>query len=153
MKKLVLLFFILFLGFNLSAQIQRNRGARQIPQTNREPTAADIAKRERMIEERKAEFIDKFLSTLEADDFQKEITKQYLYSYFDKKMEVLKVPYERSFEREEAVKKLNESHFLELKELISKPDMEKIQKLLDGEYEEEGKKKKKKKRKKRDKNK
>ncbi|MFP4846873.1 hypothetical protein [Winogradskyella sp. PE311] len=152
MKKLVLLFFVLFLGFNLSAQMRRNRGARQIPQTNQQPSDQEIAKRERMIEERKAEFIANFISTLEADDFQKEIIKQYLNSYFDKKLAVLKLPFERSFEREQAVKKLDDSHFLELAELISEADMLKIKGLIKGEFDEKEQKKKKKKRKRKNKN-
>ena len=151
MKKLVILFFILFLGLNLSAQMRRNRNMNRIPQTNQQPSDQDIAKRERMIEERKAEFIANFISTLEADDFQKEIIKQYLNSYFDKKIAVLKLPYERSLDREEAVKKLDDTHFLELEELISKPDMDKIKKLIKGEFDEKEVKKKKKKRKKRNK--
>lgn len=152
MKKLLILFFVLFLGLNLSAQMRRNRGASRIPQTNQQPSEQDIEKRERMIEERKAEYIANFLTTLEADDFQKEIIKQYLNSYFEKKIAVIKAPYERSLFRDEAIKNLDDTHFLELEELISKSDMEKIKELIKGEFDEkEVKKKKKKKRKKKNK--
>lgn len=153
MKKLVFILFVLLLSIDVSAQIRRNRPGSQIPQTNREPTDAEIAKRERMIEERKEAFIANFLTTLEADDFQKEITKQYLNSYFDKKLILLKAQYERSFQREEAIKKLDDSHFKELEELISKNDMEKVKELIKGNFDEkEVKKKRKKKKRKKDKN-
>ena len=81
------------------------------PVVNREPTEQEIAKHKQMIEKRKNEFIANFLTTLEADDFQKEIIKQNAYSYFDAKMALLKIRYEHSFSRDQALKKLDETHF------------------------------------------
>ncbi|WP_430468303.1 hypothetical protein [Winogradskyella ouciana] len=151
MKKIVLITFALFLGLNTFAQRRDRMGN---PVVNREPTEKDIENYKRKIEERKEEFIANFLTTLEADEFQKEIIKQYLNSYFDAKQEVLKVKYERNFDREEAVKKLDNSHFKELEELISKDDMAKIKEMIKGNFDEqEVKKEKKKKRKKRKKDK
>ena len=151
MKKVVLFTFSLLLGFNIYAQSRRDRMGN--PVVNREPTEEEIAKYEQKLEERKDEFIANFLTTLEADDFQKEIIKQYINSYFEAKKEVLKVKYERTFDREEAIKKLDESHFKDLEELISESDMSKIKDMIKGGFDEkEVKKKKKKKRKKKDKN-
>ncbi len=128
--------------------MRRDRtGAPVVP---REPSEQEIAKYERLVEERKNEYIANFITTLEADDFQKEIIKQYLNSYYDERKALLEVRYERVFDREQAIKKLNDSHFKELEELISKADMEKIKGLVNGEFDEkEVKKDKKKKRKKR----
>ncbi|WP_426430494.1 hypothetical protein ACPX19_13160 [Winogradskyella sp. HB-48] len=151
MKKIALLTFALLLGFNTYAQSRRDRMGN--PVISREPTEEEIAKYEQKLEERKDEYIANFLTTLEADDFQKEIIKQYINSYFEAKKEVLKVKYERTFDREEAIKKLNESHFKDLEELISESDMTKIKDMIKGDFDEkEAKKEKKKKRKKKDKN-
>jgi hypothetical protein len=152
MKKIVLVLFAFFIGFNVFGQRSRSMNNR-IPQTNREPSKQDIEKRDRMVKERKDEFIANFLTTLDADDFQKEIIKQYLNSFYDAKIAVLKTPYEHSFDREQAVKKLEDIHFADLKELISEADMAKIKKMITGRFNEkeavkEKKKKKKKKKKK-----
>lgn len=152
MEKLTLLALALLLGFSLHAQTRRDRMGNPI--VNREPTEEEIAKYEQKLEERKDEYIANFLTTLEADDFQKEIIKQYLNSYFEAKKEVLKVKYERIFDREQAIKKLDESHFKDLEELISENDMTKIKDMIKGDFDEsEVKKKKKKKKKKRKKKK
>ncbi|MDY2586713.1 hypothetical protein [Winogradskyella aquimaris] len=148
MKKLILIIFALVLGFSTNAQARRDRMGN--PVINREPTEEEIAKYEQKLEERKDEYISNFLTTLEADDFQKEIIKQYLNSYFDAKKELLKVKYERIFDREQAIKKLDDTHFKELTELISDEDMSKIKEMIKGNFDEkEVLKEKKKKRKKR----
>lgn len=153
MKQLVLILFTIILSFSVDAQMRRNMNNR-IPQTNSEPTEQEIAKRNRMIEERKNEFIDNFLTTLEGDEFQKEIVKQHLNSFYDEKLVILKTQFERIFERDEAIKKLEETHFSDLKDLISEDDMSKIKEMIKGKFDEkEVKKEKKKKRKKRKKNK
>lgn len=152
MKKIVLLAFALLLGLSSYSQSRRDRMGNPI--INREPTKEEIAKYEQKVEDRKDEYIANFLTTHEADDFQKEIIKQYLNSYYDAKSELLKTRYEHTLEREEAIKKLDESHFKDLEELISKNDMAKIKDLIKGEFDEkEVKKKKKKKRKNRKKDK
>lgn len=134
MKKTVLIVFALFIGLNVFSQTRRDRMGN--PQISRQPSEQDIEKRKRLIEERKEEYIANFLTTLEADDFQKEITKQTLNSFFDAKMDLLKTRYEHPIEREQAITKLETNHFKELKELISKNDMEKIQELIKGEFDE-----------------
>ena len=140
----------LSLSINVHSQMRRDRMGN--PQVPREPTEQEIAKREREIEERKQEYITNFLSTLEADEFQQVIIRQNLNSFYDKKLALLKTPFERNFERQKAIEQLEKTHFEELKSLISPDDMKKIQKMVKGEFNEKAvvkeKKKKKKKRKK-----
>lgn len=151
MKKIVLLAFALLLGFSTYGQSRRDRMGNPVVQ--REPTEKDIENYKRKVEERKEEFIANFLTTLEADDFQKEIIKQYLNSYFDEKQKLYKIKYERAFDRQEAVKNLDKTHFKDLEELISEDDMAKIKEMIQGDFDEKEVKKEKKKKKKRRKNK
>ncbi len=148
MKKVIIVFFALFIGLNVFGQRQRNRDRMGNPRVSREPSEQDIEKHKRKIEERKQEFITNFITTLEADDFQKEIIKQTINSFFDEKIAVLKIKFERHFDRQEAVKKLEKTHFKDLKELISESDMTKINEMIKGNFDEKEVKKEKKKRKK-----
>ncbi|BAO77191.1 hypothetical protein [Winogradskyella sp. PG-2] len=148
MKKIVLIIFALFIGLNVFGQGRRDRMGN--PVVNREPTDKEIADHKRKIEERKNEFIANFITTLEGDDFQKEIVKQYINSYFDEKVALSKIKFEHTLDRDKAIKKLDDSHFAELEELISEDDMTKIKDMIKGDFDEkEVKKEKKKKRKKR----
>lgn len=152
MKQLVLILFTIIISFNVDAQ--RRRDMNRIPQNNSEPTEQEIAKRKRMIEERKNEFIGNFLTTLEADEFQKEIIRQQLNTFYVEKIAILKTRFERSFDREQAINHLEETHFADLNELISVDDMAKIREMIKGNFDEnEVKKEKKKKKKKRKKDK
>ncbi|WP_458626889.1 hypothetical protein [Winogradskyella sp. PC D3.3] len=151
MKKTVIILFALFLGLNIHAQSRRGN-MNGIPQTNSEPTEQEIAKRQREIEERKDEYISNFLTTLEADEFQKHIIKQSINSFFDKKIALLKIRYDHYLERDTAIKNLEDTHFLDLKELISEEDMTKIKELIKGDFNEKEVVKKKKKKRKRNKN-
>ena len=128
----------------------------RIPQPTREPTEEEMAKRERQMEERKEEYIDNFITTLEADEFQKHIIKQNLLSFFEAKVAIFKTQFEHSLDREKAIEALEKTHFTDLKELISESDMSKINELIKGKFDEkevvkEKKKKKKKKNRKKDK--
>ena len=136
MKKLLLVTLLLLIGLQVFSQRRRRGNMNRIPQTNTEPTEQAIEKQKRLIEERMEEYITNFLTTLEADDFLKEITRQTLKSYFEAKTEILETKYERSFQRKEAVDKLNKIHFQELKELMSESDIKKIEKLTKGEFDE-----------------
>lgn len=146
MKKTLLILFALCIGFSTYGQIRRDRN--RIPQTNTEPSDAEIEKRKREVEERKKEFIANFLSTLQADEFQKEIAKQHINSFFEKKIAILKTPFDHSLERKEAIESLENTHFKELEELISESDMTKIKDMIKGGFDEDEVKKKKKKEKK-----
>ncbi|MCA0133472.1 hypothetical protein [Winogradskyella alexanderae] len=147
MKKLLFIVLTLVLSTNVYSQVRRDRMGN--PQVRREPTEQEIEKRQRMIEERKQEYITNFLTTLEADEFQKEIIRQNLNSFYDAKVALLKTPFEHSFDRENAIKQLEKSHFKELKSLISESDMLKIEDMISGEFDEKAVVKEKKKKKKR----
>merc|ERR1711916_33454 len=134
MKNILLAFSLILLSFNSYSQVRRNMN--NIPQTSREPTEKEIAKREREVEERTEEYILNFLSTLEADDFQKEIIKQKIYSFFDAKIAIFKTQYDHNLDRKEAIKKLEENHFKELEELISENDMKKVREMIKGDFDE-----------------
>ncbi|MCA0153214.1 hypothetical protein [Winogradskyella vincentii] len=151
MKKIVIALLLLFLGLNVYSQTRRDRMGN--PQVSSEPSEQDIEKRKRMIEERKLEYIDNFLSTLEADEFQKVIIKQHLLTYYDAKMAVLKTRFEHSLDRNNAIKALEDNHFKELETVISEGDMNKIQDMIKGDFDEKAVKKEKKKKKKKKKKK
>jgi hypothetical protein len=156
MKKVLIILFALFIGLNVYGQRRRNMNDR-IPQTQREPSEQEIEKRKRLMKERKDEYIANFLTTLDADDFQKEIIKQSVNSFYDAKMDILRKHFERNFDREQEIRKLEKVHFVELKALISEGDMTKITKLITGGFDEkevvkDKKKKKKRKKRKKDKN-
>ncbi len=151
MKKTLLILFTLFLVSNIHGQVRRNRMG--TPQVQSKPSEQDIEKRKRMIEERKQEYISNFLTTLEADEFQKEIIRQNLNTFYDAKLAILQTPFDRSFDRQNAIKKLESTHFEEIETLISKSDMDKIKEMITGDFDEKEVKKEKKKKKKRKKNK
>jgi hypothetical protein len=155
MKKIVLIIFALFLALNIFGQNQRQRNTNNIPQSNSEPTEQQIAKQKREMEERIDEYLTNFLSTLEADEFQKHIMKQNLNSFYDARIELSKTNFEHRLDRKAADKKLEEELFAELEELISESDMTKLKDMLKGVFDEKEalkeKKKKKKKKSKKDK--
>ncbi len=159
MKKIVLIIFALFLAFNVFGQNQnqRRRNTNSIPQNNSEPTDQQIAKQKREIEERIDEYLTNFLSTLEADEFQKHIIRQNLNSFYDARIKTSKANYGHSLDRKTADKKIEEELFTELEELISESDMIKLKDMIKGVFDEKEvlkeKKKKKKKKKKSEKDK
>ncbi|MDN3493046.1 hypothetical protein [Winogradskyella bathintestinalis] len=152
MKKTILILFAIILGLNIHAQ--RRRHMNDIPQTNREPSEKEIETRERKMNERKQEFIDNFITTLEADEFQKHIVKQHINSFFDERMIILKTRFDHSLDRKNAIENLENTHFKDIEELISEGDMSKIKEMIKGDFDEKEvvKKKKKKRRNKRNKN-
>lgn len=152
MKHIIILMLFVFSFNTIDAQIRRGglgMNRNRMPQTNNQPTEKDIEKHKRMMEERKEEYIANFLTTLEADEFQKEIIKQTLNGFFDEKVALYKEQYDRIFDRNQAVKKLEETYFLELEELISENDMAKIREMIKGDFDENEVKKKERKKKKR----
>ncbi|MDB9782353.1 hypothetical protein OAB88_04525 [Winogradskyella sp.] len=150
MKKIVFILFTLFVSINIYGQRRRNLNAP--PVTSRAPTENDIAKRQREIDERKDEYVANFLKTLEADDFQKEILKQYIDSFYQEKIVIFKGKYSHRDERKKALETLKGLHFVEVKALMSDADIVKLTDFIDGKFDDqvepEDKKKKKKRRKK-----
>ncbi len=117
------------------------------------PEEKQRLKYEAEIEERKQEYISDFIETLDADDFQKEIIKQQMESYFDevKKINLLQL---RQLDHEELVQKLDDTHFTDLKAMLTEEQISKIMDAVKGKWNHsEEKKKKKKKEKNRKKNK
>lgn len=152
MKTFVFIALTALLGFNSYAQINRNMNNR-IPQTNRQPTDQEIAKRDRMMKERRDEFIANFLSSLDGDAFQKEIVKQHLNTFYEAKLKLFQTPFDHKLEREKEIKKLEDTHFKDLEGMLSKSDMKKIKTMITGGFNEKEYLKKKKKKEKRKKNK
>lgn len=145
--------------FSISAYGQRQRplNSGRIQQPTTQPNEKQLEERKKKMEERRQEYIANFMKTLEADDFQKQIIQQTLDSYFEKRLALYKVQYKHSVERDDAIKQLDQTHFAELKELISENDMKRIEELIAGEFDDsevkkKEKKKKRKKRKDKDKN-
>lgn len=114
------------------------------------PNESQKVRMEQKMEERKQDYINNFLSTLEADSFQKEIIKQKLSSFFDEKLNVLKRPYKRTVEFQEAVTNLENSHFKDIESMVTEDTMKKIKEMIQGDFNEKEviKEKKRKKRKK-----
>lgn len=111
-------------------------------------------KYEAEVEEKKQEYIDDFIGTLNVDDFQKEIIKQQMESYFEefKKINLLQL---RKLAHQEQVQKLDDTHFTDLKVMVTEDQMSKIMDAVKGKWNhsEEKKKNKKKKKEKKRKNK
>ncbi|WP_156115526.1 hypothetical protein [Psychroserpens sp. Hel_I_66] len=104
-------------------------------------------KYEAEMEQKKKEYITDFVATLKVDDFQKEIIVQSMESYFEEyqKINMLSL---RDFERKAYVQKLDDTHFSDLKAIVSEENMEEIMDAVKGKWDPKEAKKKKKKRKK-----
>ena len=105
-------------------------------------------KYEAEMEKKKKEYINDFVGTLKVDDFQKEIIKQQMESYFEefKKINLLGL---REFEHKTYVQNLDDTHFKDLKAMITEDQMAQIMDALKGKWDHGEVKKKKKKDKKR----
>lgn len=154
MKKICIVLFVCFITtYSVSAQYQRGNRNRNIGNVsqNQEPTDAQIKKQKEEAIERRNEYITKFLSTLEADEFQKEIAKQTLVDFYEKTQEFVKQSFENNLKRKDAFDAFKENHFKELKTLISEDDSAKLDEFLEGKFKErDAKKKKRKKRRNKD---
>ena len=98
------------------------------------------------------QYISDFLATIEVDDFQKEIITQTMKSYFEefKKINMLQV---RDVQRQELVENLDNTHFKDLKAMVSEDTMSKIMDAVKGKWKQETSREKKKRLKKEKKNK
>jgi hypothetical protein len=152
MKRVLILICIYLTTVTASAQFGnqgRNNGrllsSQQPNIPPNENQKADIEKKNAALQ---VEFVESFLETLEADDFQKEIAKQTMTEYFDLTKKFMKVQFENSVERKDAFEGFKREHFKELKSLLSEGDNLKLDDFLEGKFKkDDGKKKKKKKRK------
>lgn len=103
---------------------------------NTPPNESQKVRMEQKMEERKQDYINNFLYTLDADEFQKEIIKQKLNSFFDEKIILLKRPYNRSVELQEAITNLENSHFKDIVNMVSEDTMKKIIEMAQGDFNE-----------------
>ncbi|GAA0745999.1 hypothetical protein GCM10009431_21780 [Gaetbulibacter jejuensis] len=92
----------------------------------------------------KLEFIENLVSSLSVDDFQKEIIKQKLNSYFDEKQKIHQSNFP-SYIREEKLNELDRTHFTELKDICKDEVIGKIQEAVKNPLEHKKKNKRKKK--------
>ncbi len=153
MKKTLFIAAILSLTFISTSFSQRryNNGRQnnnRRPNTNKVVTEEDkekaLERYEKESKEKQDELIRDFLNELAIDDFQKEIIKQNLYTYIEKKKAIFKSGL-KSYEIKDVVEKLDATHFLDIENILSEGVMEKIQKLIKGGDTEKKKKEKKKK--------
>lgn len=147
MKKTLLFVCFLMVSITVFGQYNRRRGGSTL-RTNKLGPTQNQPRSEKEKKEREKEYIATFITTLEADDFQKEIIKQTINDYFKKKVELYKLPFASITERNDVVKKFNIAHFAELKTMISETDMSRINDMITGGFKESDAKKKKRKKKK-----
>ncbi len=86
---------------------------------------------ERDIQEKQDDYVNDFITTLDVDDFQKEIIKQKMHSYFDSKKSIYMSVAEQH-KRDELVEKLDTTHFLDIKDMVTEETMAKIMESVKG---------------------
>ncbi len=149
MKKAIILVLTLLMTASVSAQFMGQRQNRFNRQPQAPPSESQKEAAEKRALERRQEFVVNFLSTLEADEFQKEIAKQAIDDYFVKITEFTKILFGSSAERKDAFDMFKREHFRELKSLMSDSDNKKLDDFLNGDFEENEVKKKRRKNRKR----
>lgn len=121
----------------------------QVLSQNDQAAKKQIEKMEKEIKIKQEEYVDDFIASLEVDDFQKEIIKQKIHSYFEVRKTIF-TTYTQEFKRNELVEQLDATHFLDIIEMVSEDTMNKIVESVKGTGSAKDKKKKKKKNKKND---
>ncbi len=93
-------------------------------------------KYEAEMDRKQDEYISDFLATIEVDDFQKEIITQTMKSYFEefKKINMLQV---RDVQRQELIQNLDNTHFKDLKAMVSEDTMSKVMDALKCKWKKE----------------
>lgn len=93
-------------------------------------------KYEAEMDRKQDEYISDFLATIEVDDFQKEIITQTMKSYFEefKNINMLQV---RDVQRQELIQNLDNTHFKDLKAMVSEDTMSKVMDALKGKWKKE----------------
>ncbi|OUS00870.1 hypothetical protein A9Q86_08950 [Flavobacteriales bacterium 33_180_T64] len=107
-----------------------------------------IEKYEEEVERKKQNYINDFLATLNIDDFQKEIIKQSMNSYFIELTKVNKLRLQ-GFQRTAAIERLDEAHFKDVKTIVSEDIMAKIMDAIKGKWNQKAERKAEKKKRKR----
>lgn len=90
----------------------------------------DVEKQRAEYEKKVLEEMDsrtlEFLSQLQVDDFQQEIIKQKIESYFQQRKKIFYHQDLKYFERDEQLSMLTSTHFLDIKDMITDDIMEQI---------------------------
>ncbi len=81
---------------------------------------------EKKVQEKLTERIQSFIGQLEIDDFQKEIIKQKLHSYYVELKAIHMNTSLKYFERDEKFTSLNNSHFTDINNMVSEETMTQI---------------------------
>ncbi|MEZ4856048.1 MAG: hypothetical protein R2812_06185 [Gelidibacter sp.] len=102
---------------------------------------------QKKLKEDQEERIQTFVSELNTDDFQKEIIKQKLNTYYDEKKLILQDETLKYFEKDEKLSILDASYFSDIKDIISENTMAAIKNFIKDNSSELKKQKKKKKKK------
>ena len=82
---------------------------------------------EKKIKEKLETRIETFVTELQVDDFQKEIIKQKLHSYYMEQKAIYTDMSLKYFERDEQLSTLSNSHFDDIKSMVSDDTMSQIQ--------------------------
>ena len=126
---IILVVFILISSSTTFAQNYNQRG-RQGSIVPRADTTPSQEENEKEFQEKLDIHIQNFINKLEVDDFQKQIIKQKLGSYFVEKMALLKNGTENREGMEEKMKHLDNTHFNDLNEMTPIHIQDSIQKFI-----------------------
>lgn len=88
------------------------------------------AEYEKKAKEELDERIQLFTTDLKVDDFQKEIIKQKLQSYYEERKKIYLDATLKYFERDEQLEALKTSHFSDIKDMLSEDTMSQIQSFI-----------------------
>ena len=102
---------------------------------------------EEQVEENKQKFISDFLKTIDVDEFQKEIIKQSIYTYFDEVIKIKKLGL-KTHEAKDALTRMREAHFRDVENIVSDKVMLQIEDAVTGKWDPKKEKKKRKRRRK-----
>lgn len=106
------------------------------------------AEYEKKVKEELDSRVQEFVSELAIDDFQKEIVKQKMHSYYQERVKIYQNQELKYYERDEQISQLTHTHFADVSEMISEEVMTQIQMFVKDGGTELKKQKKKNKRKK-----
>ncbi|HLT32152.1 MAG TPA: hypothetical protein VKZ98_00050 [Aquaticitalea sp.] len=94
----------------------------------------DVEKQRAEYEKKALEEMDsrirEFTGQLQVDDFQKEIIKQKIHSYFEERKKIFYNQDLKYFERDEQLLTLTNTHFSDIKNIINEDTMEQIKSFL-----------------------
>lgn len=111
----VFLFFVLCINAPLTAQSSNNEQREEY---------------EKKMQEELDRQVNDFVPTLDADDFQKEIIKQKIHSYFAERKKIYYDATLKPFEKDELLSTLADRHFMDIKNMMPDDTYEKVKSFL-----------------------